>query len=70
MTRYIVWKPGKEEHAKILDCETQFEARRIMAAVSHLQVTDLCAIHQEHIGFVGARVRNKFPAFAEEEESV
>ncbi len=56
MTRYVVWKPGKEAHAKVIEASTSFEARRIAALGK--DYTDLCAMREAHLSFVGPRVRS------------
>ena len=63
--RYVVWKPGKEEHAKIMETDTAWEARKA-CAVNGISPHDLCAMRQEHLAFVGPGKRHKLETAVEE----
>jgi len=63
MKHYIVYKPGSEQHAKVIAAETGWEAKKVAAAASQsVSPHSLVAFPKAHASFLGPKVRNKLPA--------
>lgn len=47
MKRYFTYCPGKEEHGTVIMADTSFDARKIAAAASGIELTRLAAVHEQ-----------------------